>query len=373
MSNPATYDERPLKEAHSLARAGYSVTILAWDRERATLTDSIFPDGVVVKRMRLYAGHGTPVLTVPRLFIFYGWCLAHLLLRPFEALHCHDVDTLPAGFAAKALKLGRPKLAYDMHDLPESFLRFFPLTHLTQRIFFAVSKKLADLVVVVNDRFVDHLDRLDFRRERILVVMNAPPAKEGRFRTRKQDGFRVLYFGWLGEERGVRLIIEAAQGIRNVSLTLAGRGELEGMVKDAERRDPRIKFMGWLRMAELEPLLREADLIPSLYEPRTKNAQLATPGKLLRSMSLSLPALVPSGSYQAEIVEKFGCGLVVKWGDVGQIRQAIESLSTDLGLYNRMAQAAYEAFRSSFSWEAMETRLREAYAKALTKERGPSE
>lgn len=365
LSNPATYDERPLKEARSLAKGGFEVTILAWDREGATASDSILPEGVVIKRLRLFAGHGTPVLTVPRLFVFYLWCVTHLLFYRLDAIHCHDVDTVPAGFATKVLKLGRPRLVYDMHDLPEAFLRFFPMTSLTQKVFLASSRKLADIVIVVNDKFVNHLGRIGFRKQKVVVVMNAAPASEGRFRLRGEDGFRVLYYGWLGEERGVRLLIEAIKGLPKVSMKLAGRGELEGMVKEAEKTNPNIEFEGWLGMTRLEHLIREADLIPSLYEPSTRNAQLATPAKLLKSLSLSVPALVPSGSYQAEIVEKFDCGFVVEWGDVNEVRAVVQRLSADVVLYNRLAKAAYDAFRTSFSWEVMEARLQEAYANAL--------
>lgn len=362
LTNPATYDERPLKEARSLASAGYSVTILAWDRDGITKTDSLSSSGVLIKRMRLYAGHGTPKLTVPRLLVFYAWCLSYLAFHPFDALHCHDVDTLPVGLLARALKLGRPKFVYDMHDLPESFLRFFPFTKTTQGIAFDFSKKQADLVIVVSNPFVDYLGSLGFRRDRLVVVMNCPPRSEGRFRTRVRTEFSVIYYGWLGEERGVRPLVEAVEGLANVTLTVAGRGDLEEWLRSVAKRNAQIRFLGWLGMKDLEPLIREADLIPSLYDPRSKNAVLATPGKLLKSLSLSVPALVHSGIYQADIVEKYGCGLVLKWGDTAAIRSAIQRLSSDPEFYAKLSRAAYDAFLTSFSWEVMASRLVEAYA-----------
>ncbi len=361
LSNPATNDLRPLKEAHSLAQAGNRVTILAWDRELETGSDSVFPDGLVIKRFRLRAGHGTPFLTVPRLFLFYLWCCTHLLGSSFDAVHCHDVDTLPVGFAAKGLSLSRTRLVYDMHDLPEAFLRFFPLTRLTQGVFLGLAKKRADFVLVVNGKFVEFLGRLGFRRERLVVVMNAPPTSEGSQRKRTGGKFEILYYGWLSEERGVKLLVEAVETLQNVSLVIAGRGELEGWVKESAAKNPRIRFAGWLKVKDLQPLMRRADLIPSLYLPRTKNAQLATPGKLLSSMSLSLPSLVPSGTYQAEIVERLGCGLVVDSGSVAEVRGAILKLSSDLSLYSRMAAAAYRGFLVEFSWEVMAERLKRIY------------
>jgi glycosyltransferase involved in cell wall biosynthesis len=80
-------------------------------------------------------------------------------------------------------------------------------------------------------------------------------------------------------------------------------------------------------------------------------------------MSLSLPSLVPAGSYQAEIVERLGCGLVVNSSSVDEVREAIEKLSRDLPLYNRLAGAAYKGFLASFSWEVMASRLVSTYAR----------
>ena len=367
LSNPATFDQRPLKEAHVLARAGKAVTILAWDRELETPSDSVFGDGLVIKRMRLRAGHGTPFLTLPKLLLFYLWCVTRLAGMRADAIQCHDVDTLPAGFAAKAFKFWRPRLVYDMHDLPEAFLRFFPLARVTQAVFLAAARSASSLVVVVNDRFVGHLARLGFDPSRLAVVMNAPPATGGRSAPKRHGPFSVLYYGWLGEERGVKLLIEAVQGLPGVTLTLAGRGELEPLVKDASAKNPSIRFLGWLRMDDLEPVIAEADLIPSLYEPRTRNALIATPGKLMTAMSLSVPSLVPSGTYQAEIVEKYGCGLVVDWKSAGDVRRAISELASDRELYARLSAAAYAAFSSAFSWEVMGERLVRAYDRLLNR------
>jgi glycosyltransferase involved in cell wall biosynthesis len=365
LSNPATFDQRPLKEAHSLAVAGRHVTILAWDRELETRSDSVFPDGLVIKRMRLGAGHGTPVFTVPKLLLFYLWCLAHLVSARADAIHCHDVDTLPAGFAAKALKLNRPRLVYDMHDLPEALLRFFPLTGSTQAIFLSSARRLADAILVVNDRFVTHLAKLGFDKSKLVVVMNAPPAASGRKRGRRGRGFNALYYGWLGDERGVRLLVNAVNGLSGVTLTLAGRGELEGWVRSEAAKNPSIRFRGWLKMKDLEPLIRDADLIPSLYEPRTRNAAIAAPGKLFTAMSLSIPSLVPSETYQAEIVSRNNCGIVVDWRSEADVRNAIQRLADDTELYDRLASASYEAFISNFSWEVMEKRLVELYDRLL--------
>ena len=65
----------------------------------------------------------------------------------------------------------------------------------------------------------------------------------------------MLYYGWLGEERGVRLLIDSVSGLDGVTLTLAGRGELSGFVREAGAKNPSIRYLGWLRMKVLEPVI----------------------------------------------------------------------------------------------------------------------
>jgi glycosyltransferase involved in cell wall biosynthesis len=365
LSNPATHDPRPVKEAQTLARAGYAVTILAWDREGETKSDSITGDGVLVKRMRLFAGHGTPVRTVPKLLVFYAWCLMHLLGSRADVIHCHDVDTLPVGLTSKVIGAGRTKLVYDMHDLPEAFLRFFPLSGVLQKVFLSMARTTADLVVSASEGYVSHLRKAGFRMRRTILVLNAPSLSEGRQPRPRLGNFGVLYYGALEEERGVRLLVEAARDLEGVTLTVAGRGRLNGWMTRVAKESRNIEFLGWLNLTELSTVIEKADLIPSYYEPKTTNILLSTPNKLLMSFALSTPALVASGTFQAELVRRYGCGLTVTWGRAEEVRNAIAGLAGDRQAYSGMASIAYAAFRSELNWEVMEATLKGAYATML--------
>lgn len=365
LTNPATYDQRPLKEGHSLSRSGFDVTILAWDRDRETQSDSVYADGLKIKRFRLEAGHGTPQFTVPKLLVFYVWALIQLMASRADVVHSHDVDTLPVGLAGRVMGVHPPKLVYDMHDLPEAFLKFFPLVRWTQSIALAFGARWADMVLVVNDRFVSYLSKLGFERTKMVVVMNAPPAEGPVARKAEKGVFKVLYYGWLGESRGVKPLVEAVKGLQGVELTLAGRGELESWLEATAAKEPNIRFVGWLGMKDLEPLIRASDLIPSVYEAKSVNTKLSTPGKVFTAMSLSLPIVVPSNTFQSEIVERYGCGVAVDYNDPGALRKAIVELATDRELYQRLGSASHEAFLSSFSWEANAGRLRDGYERVL--------
>jgi glycosyltransferase involved in cell wall biosynthesis len=85
----------------------------------------------------------------------------------------------------------------------------------------------------------------------------------------------------------------------------------------------------------------------------------------MTAMSLSTPALVPAGSYQAKVVDLFKCGLVVDSRNSDEVLSSIRRLANDLELYNNLGRTGYEAFRSNFSWEMMASRLIQSYSSLL--------
>ena len=213
-------------------------------------------------------------------------------------------------------------------------------------IFLDAAKKMADVVVVVNDRFVEYLGRLGFAKGRLVVVMNSPPLASV-----KRPGLRVRASrscttdGW--GRAGVSCWSKRCRGWTESPSAWQEEGSSSRSCGVQRPGTPRSGSLGWLKMADLEPVIAKADLIPSLYEPRTRNAMIATPGKLLTAMSLSVPSLVPSGTYQAELVKKYRCGFVVDWKDVDDVRRAIVKLASDPRLYDELSTASYEALSRS--------------------------
>jgi len=368
-SNPAPFDARALQEAHSLAKRGYRVTILVWDRcqdkTQETPRRRRYSDGVETRTLRLAIPPREPILVVPALFVFYAWCSIQLIVSSFDVLHCHDFDTLLVGFFAKFVKLKSMKLVLDMHDLPESWLWLFPLTNLMQHWVLVFTKDLVDLTIVVNERVISYLGAFGFQREKMVSVMNVPSLTEGRGHERSESGFSLVYSGDLSEERGIPLMVDAIAGLSGITLYLTGRGKLERWLCDLEERYSNIKFLGWIPNSDLNALVNKADLIPCLYAPTSLNREFSTPGKFFISLSRSIPALVSSGTYQAQYVEEFGCGIVVKWNDVQELRETVVNLATNAALYAKLADSAFQAFRSTFNWEVMETRLLGSYVRLL--------
>ena len=364
LSNPATYDTRPVKEALSLANNGYKVILLAWDREGGAPKHSFISKNLVIQRFKLRAPYGQNMRTLLGFALFYIWCFINSVMKHFQVIHCHDVDTLLCGILLKIPRWSRVKLVYDMHDHPVMFLSKFPKSEILINLIFTFTRSYFDHLVVVNEGFVKYLSRRGFKKGNLTVIMNVPETVVGRPQLRENGVFRIFYYGSLSRVRGVHNLINAVSPLSNVLLLLAGKGELVSLITKLERTHTNISYLGWLSPSELDSFIRASNLIlslSSLYSPNNINHILATPEKFFTSLAHGIPVLVSEGTYQATLARRYGCGLIVDMKNISDIREVIEILVKDKELYNRLARNGLKIARERFNWKIMEKRLVSLY------------
>jgi glycosyltransferase involved in cell wall biosynthesis len=80
-------------------------------------------------------------------------------------------------------------------------------------------------------------------------------------------------------------------------------------------------------------------------------------------MMCSKPILVNEGTSMADIVREEKCGLVVPYGDITAIRDAILLLKNDPELARQLGANGRRAYEQKYSWKIMEDRLLGLYNK----------
>jgi glycosyltransferase involved in cell wall biosynthesis len=113
LSNPFRPDPRVLKEASSLTKNGYKVSILCWDRRSEFPPEEVY-EGITLRRIAIpsnYASGPQQVLHIPR-FWYQALKIANDL-KP-DILHCHDLDTTPIGYLYSRRK--NIPWIYDAHE-----------------------------------------------------------------------------------------------------------------------------------------------------------------------------------------------------------------------------------------------------------------
>jgi glycosyltransferase involved in cell wall biosynthesis len=155
---------------------------------------------------------------------------------------------------------------------------------------------------------------------------------------------QFLHLGRLGERKGSYDLVNAFLGLpealRNrARLVLAGDGDVEGVRKMAAPAGDRIVVHSWIDSHERDRLLADSDVfaLPSRAE--------GLPMALLEAMANGLPSITSPVGGIPDVFRDLIDGLLVKAGDVDQIRVAMANLITDDALRANAGRAAREQAR----------------------------
>jgi hypothetical protein len=124
-SNPISPDPRVEKTAHALQEAGYTTTLVGWDRT-ASLPPVEEVAGSTCYRLHIQAEYGSGTRNLPALLRWQTGLVRWLRKQPhkFDVIHACDFDTILPAFWAK--QLYGSKVIYDIFDYYADHLRGVP-------------------------------------------------------------------------------------------------------------------------------------------------------------------------------------------------------------------------------------------------------
>jgi len=371
LSNPFRPDPRVHKEAVSLVKAGYAVTIVCWDRDGKHPRTEVV-DGIDIIRFGPRSAFSRADKFLVTLPIFWSKAFLFAMKGDWDIVHCHDLDTLPVGIDITRLKA--IPLVYDSHEIYSSMVE-----EATTGIFFRMTrwleKKLArvpDTVICVNSRFESILKKWGVKN--IVVVMGCPtiPNVPGEvvknLRTKiSPDGKPVvLYIGMLEPHRNHVELVKGfcADKSPTARLVMGGLGSLEPEI--TVQKGERFTFIGEVKPADLAAYNESGDLLIAVYDPAYGNNRDSVPNKLFEAMSASKPIVVAKGTWTGQTVEEVGCGLTATYG-TDEVFEAIDRLLADRELYEECGRKGRQAYDSEYNWPNMEKRLLGIYTRMLSK------
>jgi len=358
--SPAGLEPRLRKQAATLARAGYEVHAILWDRELSHAAEEE-RDGIRIHRFRLRAPEGKPALAflLPRWWTFV---LSRLLaLRP-DVVHAVDFDTVVPSYAAA--RIARARLVYDIFDFYAEMITA-PLPTSFRKFLAKQERKMiarADAVIVPDLRRREQFGTV--RPRYLLEIQNVP--EDCRPRTQPQDPsqFVVFYGGMIAKDRGLVDLLAACEAT-GAKLLVAGHGPDEAELLDDIESSPAASYLGTISYEEVLQQTTSSQAVAALYDPSVPNNRFAAPNKLFEAMMFSKPVIVSDGTSAAEIVREEACGLVVPYGDREALKRALESLMLSPTESAAMGARGRAAFERRYNWKAMEPLLLETYADLL--------
>jgi glycosyltransferase involved in cell wall biosynthesis len=179
-------------------------------------------------------------------------------------------------------------------------------------------------------------------------------------KSRDDNVLTIVYTGAIWEKvRGLENIVAAIKDLTNVELVLAGwYRDKDKPLLDQILRIHNVKFEGLLQPKDALVLEASADVMIALYEPELLWNNITLPNKLFEAMMCGIPLITNVAS---KVVSEVGFGIVVKYHDVQEIRQAILTLRDDVGLRKKLGSNGRKAYLEKYSWAKMEEELLRIY------------
>lgn len=348
-----------------LANRGHEVTVLC---EQPNHPSGVFApgygrrplmtecrDGRVVHRLWVAA---SPRKTTVRRLAFYGTFaggagLGALVARGQDVVFATS-PPLPGALAvAAAAKARRLPFVLDVRDLwPAAAEALGELSNTSVIRWFERAERWlyrnSRAVTATTRPFCEHIDAVAGRTvsvhlpngalDELIALDAAPPESNG--------VFRVGYAGNFGIAQGLRIILEAADRLRDepVRFVLVGDGPVGDRLREecAGRQLRSVEFRPGVPVSEIGAFLQSCNalLVPLRDHPLLRDF---VPSKLYDAMAVGRPALVAAPGEAGKLARDIGCGIEVAPEDGADLARAIMRLRDDPGLCGQLAAAGRRA------------------------------
>lgn len=372
LTNAYDPDPRVRQEALALIRMGCRVKLLAWDRDlKSPAVESM--EGVEVERVFLRSRHGRGNTQL----LYYAWLYLKMFWKAyrcsFDALHCHDLDTLPLGFVVGKLK--RKPIVYDAHESFPDMLdgSVHPVLRRALVRLENLLIRRVDVLITVGEKLRQHFVQRGTRHS--AVVGNWKRLEEFA-RTEQQNleirqrlsipdnAFTVVCITQLLHDRKIEELLDAVEESRGVYLIIGGKGVLEEYVKRRAAQNPRVRYVGFANATEIPAYTCASDAVYYGFDPENPNARFSAPNKLFEALAAGRPLITGDFGEIADVVRLASCGIVLAEYTAKSVHDALAAMQ-DTGLRRTMSLNAKRFGEVSMNWRKGEEILHQEYSALL--------
>jgi glycogen(starch) synthase len=333
-------DTRVLREATTLAEAGYAVHVIG----KQLPAGWVPPDGITASSVgasSLFRAEGAPSLAGRRLSppvrvarwamlpthrnqAFARWAdgvAIDALGHDFDVVHAHDFTALEVGTRIAQAR-GVP-LVYDTHELWSGRPRIGRPTPLQQRHEARVEGELggrAAAVITVGDGVADAL-RAAYGWSHVTVVRNTFPLPDP-LPAAPDPPAGAVYAGRLAPFRELEAIADASRRTE-LPITVLGPADETWLA----RFDPgRATVRPALPVDQVDGLLTAAGIALVTHSNRWVNHRLAMPNKLFHAVRAGVPVVATDVGELGELVRRYGVGELYRPGDGADLARALDAV-----------------------------------------------
>ncbi|MEY5044185.1 MAG: hypothetical protein RJA19_1412 [Bacteroidota bacterium] len=372
--NDFTRDNRVLKTARSLHKAGHEVRVLALWRPGLPEREQL-ADGVQVVRLRSVASRlpgGKLTGLIKAMAVQLQLIVRH---RDADVMHCNDLEAFVLGVILQRFQPGL-KLIYDCHEF-EAERNAQP--NWMRRGMGAIERawiRRASAVLTVSPSILRAYEERYGKHglPPTYLVRNIPHRRNTSISHSEAEGFSsyfslpegawvALYQGAFTWNRGLEVAIEAAKALReeNIHLVLMGYGPLQPLVDAAAAEYPNIHYMPAVPYDSVLAWTQSADVGLVSVDPVCLSYLYCLPNKLFEYILAGIPVLSNHLPDCAALIEAWEVGEVVSENNARGWAAALRQMRDQPeGKYAAGLALAAE----NLHWEGEEEQLYAAYRSA---------
>lgn len=367
-------------EAETLLKAGYRVSVVAWDRY-AEFPALAYINGVIVRSIRfanLTNFSKAGLMLGGMMFQILAFLETLRLIRSLKQrpiVHAHDINTLLIACLLRRIGLCSA-LVYDCRELTYGvYLEWFNV--LVASIVRVIEEGLvtyADAVITPSDDIAKYLRKFNQETD---VIYNCPRLTDIPKVSKKEarealglplDSFIVSFVGGIRYGCMLDLLLEVSKltGSKRIHYVVVGEGPLASEFRRAAREAIVSSVTVVPRVPHNTAMLYvlSSDLTWSVYQhgPNAMNERVALGWKLFESLACGVPVIVNAGTRSSRLVMRYNCGVVFEGDDPNDMLRLILGLATNAKQHHALSiEAQRVSKKMNFNWEKMEERLLAIY------------
>ena len=217
-----------------------------------------------------------------------------------------------------------------------------------------------DRYIAVSKFYRNKMIKYGFGEHQVVYIPNYIDA--GKYDLPYGDEGYGLYFGRLSYEKGVDYLLDAASGLGDLPICIAGTGPSEEQLKliVAERNLDNVRFLGFVTGDELTSLIANASftVMPSIWYENC-------PMSVLESLALRTPVIGAGIGGIPELIDHGIDGLVYEAGNADALVNAVRSIMQDGDRRRAMGDAGRRKIAEKFNKETHYRQLLSLYEEIL--------
>jgi len=347
------------KEAKTLARASYDVTLIAQHSKNETV------DGVKIIALPKPKNRFQRFLKLD--YLLYKKALE----QKADIYHFHDPELLP--WALKLKKKTKAKIIYDVHeDVAKQILSKYWIPKIFRKLIANIFNKYEKRAAKKMDYIITATPNIknNFKQNNVIDIKNYPIIanfKNIKKKRQKKKYIELIYVGGLSRVRGIKKIIQSLKYINpkyNVKLKLIGNFSNKKFEKEVKNmlEWKRIDFLGFLPQKQTYQHVYNSDIGLACIQPKYK---YIIPTKIFEYMTSYLPTITSNFPLWEKIIEENDCGICVNPLYPKEIAKAIEHLIKHPDEAKKMGKNGRKAVLEKYNWENESKKLLKIYKNLL--------